>query len=210
MALSDFKKELQNFDWNNLSDIESIGVWPGVVKFVIALVIFVLCLGLGFWFDIRNLQATLDLWSAEEVTLRTQFEQKAVMAANLEEYKAQTIEMEEAFSDLLRQLPSQTEVPDLVDDITETGLGSGLVFLRIELDSEIAQEFYIEQPIQVEVEGNYHDFGTFISGVASLPRIVTLHDFVITTVNNRSALAMVITAKTYRYHTEEELNAVAQ
>lgn len=209
MALANLTKELQNFDWNNLSDIESIGVWPGVVKFVIATFIFVLCLGLGFWFDIRNLQAALDRWAAEESTLRTEFEQKAVMAANLDEYKAQTVEMEEAFSELLRQLPSQTEVPDLVDDVTETGLGSNLAFARIELGSELAQEFYIEQPIQVEVVGNYHDFGTFVSGVASLPRIVTLHDFQIESINERNALAMTITAKTYRYRTEEEQNAIA-
>lgn len=209
MALANLKKELQNFDWNNLGDIESIGVWPGVVKFVIALFIFVLCLGLGFWFDIRNLQASLDTWAAEEMTLRTEFEQKAVMAANLDEYKAQTVQMEEAFSELLRQLPSQTEVPDLVDDVTETGLGSNLAFSRIELNAELAQEFYIEQPIEIEVMGNYHDFGTFVSGVASLPRIVTLHDFEVTSVNERSALAMTITAKTYRYRTEEEQNAIA-
>ncbi|MDP1930538.1 MAG: type 4a pilus biogenesis protein PilO [Gammaproteobacteria bacterium] len=209
MALANLTKELQNFDWNNLSDIESIGVWPGVVKFVIAMFIFVLCLGLGFWFDIRNLQGALERWTAEESTLRNEFELKAVMAANLEEYKAQTVEMEEAFSELLRQLPSQTEVPDLVDDITETGLGSNLAFSRIELDAELAQEFYIEQPIQVEVMGNYHDFGTFVSGVASLPRIVTLHDFEITAMNQRAALSMTITAKTYRYRTEDEQNAFA-
>lgn len=207
MALSDLSKELKNFDWNNLGDIESIGVWPGVVKFVIALTIFVLCLAAGFWFDIRNLQAELSRWQIEESTLRVEFEQKAVMASNLEEYKEQTVAMEEAFSELLRQLPSQTEVPDLVDDITETGLGSSLAFSRIELDEEVAQEFYIEQPILVEVLGNYHDFGTFVSGVASLPRIVTLHDFSIIPVNNRNALQMTITAKTYRYRTEGELNA---
>ena len=207
MALTDLKKELQSFDWNNLSDIESIGIWPGVVKFIIAVALFVLCLAAGFWFDIRNLQAELTRWQVEESTLRIEFEQKAVMASNLEEYKEQTVAMEEAFSELLRQLPSQTEVPDLVDDITETGLGSSLAFSRIELDSEVAQEFYIEQPIQVEVLGNYHDFGTFVSGVASLPRIVTLHDFSIITVNNRNALQMTITAKTYRYRTEGELNA---
>ncbi len=209
MAIGNLTKELQNFDWNNLGDIESIGVWPGVVKFVIAIFIFVLCMGVGFWFDIRNLQSALERWGAEESTLRTEFEQKAVLAANLEEYKAQTVEMEEAFAELLRQLPSQTEVPDLVDDITETGLGSNLAFSRIELDAELAQEFYIEQPIQVEVIGNYHDFGTFVSGVASLPRIVTLHDFEITAVSERTALSMTITAKTYRYRTEEEQNAIA-
>jgi type IV pilus assembly protein PilO len=204
MALSNLKKELQSFDWNSLGDIETIGVWPGVVKFVIAASLFLLCLGAGFWFDIRNLQTALSRWQTEETTLRFEFEQKAVLAANLEDYKAQTVQMEEAFAELLRQLPSQTEVPDLVDDITETGLGSSLSFSRIELDSEIAQEFYIEQPIQVEVLGNYHDFGTFVSGVASLPRIVTLHDFAISAVNNRSALMMSITAKTYRYRGEGE------
>jgi type IV pilus assembly protein PilO len=204
MSLTNLKKELQGFDWNSLSDIETIGVWPGVVKFVLAAALFVLCLGAGYWFDIRNLQAALSRLEAEETTLRVEFEQKAVLAANLDDYKAQTVEMEEAFAELLRQLPSQTEVPDLVDDITETGLGSSLSFSRIELDSEIAQEFYIEQPIQVEVLGNYHDFGTFVSGVASLPRIVTLHDFAISSVNNRSALVMSITAKTYRYRGEDE------
>lgn len=204
MNLAALIKELQSFDWNNLSDIESIGVWPGVVKFILAVVLFVVCLAGGFWFDIRNLQAELGRWEVEETTLRTEFEQKAVLAANLEEYKAQTVEMENAFSELLRQLPSQTEVPDLVDDITETGLGASLNFSRIELDSEVELEFYIEQPIQVEVLGSYHDFGTFVSGVASLPRIVTLHDFEITAPDNRSALTMSIVAKTYRYRTAEE------
>ena len=204
MALPTLIKELQSFDWNNLSDIESIGVWPGVVKFILAAAMFVVCLAGGFWFDIRNLQAELSRSEAEETALRTEFEQKAVLAANLEEYKAQTVEMDNAFSELLRQLPSRTEVPDLVDDVTETGLGASLTFARIELDSEVELEFYIEQPIQVEVRGNYHDFGTFVSGVASLPRIVTLHDFEITAPDNRTALTMSITAKTYRYRTEEE------
>lgn len=210
MQISALIKELQSFDWNNLSDIESIGVWPGVVKFILAAALFFVCLAAGFWFDIRNLQAELTRWETEESTLRTEFEQKAVLAANLEEYKAQTVEMENAFSELLRQLPSQTEVPDLVDDITETGLGASLNFSRIELDSEAELEFYIEQPIQVEVLGNYHDFGTFVSGVASLPRIVTLHDFQITSPETRSDLTMSITAKTYRYRTEEEQSAAAQ
>jgi len=204
MSVSALIKELQSFDWNNLGDIESIGVWPGVVKFILAAALFVVCLAGGFWFDIRNLQAELTRWETEEATLRTEFENKAVLAANLEEYTAQTVEMENAFAELLRQLPSRTEVPDLVDDITETGLGASLNFSRIELDSEVELEFYIEQPIQVEVLGSYHDFGTFVSGVASLPRIVTLHDFEITAPDIRSDLTMSITAKTYRYRTDEE------
>lgn len=202
MTIASRIKELQSFDWHNLSDIESLGVWPGVVKMLIAVALLLLCLAAGFWFDIRGVQAQFSRWQVEEATLRVEFEQKASQAASFDEYKAQTVAMEEAFADLLRQLPSQTEVPDLVDDVTETGLGSSLSFSRIELDAEIAREFYVEQAIQIDVLGNYHDFGTFVSGVAALPRIVTLHDFSIVPVNNRSALQMTITAKTYRYRTE--------
>jgi type IV pilus assembly protein PilO len=204
MALQDQINELKAFDWSNLGDVDTIGVWPTPVKGVLAALAFALTLGAGFWFDIKDLQATLQARNAEETRLKFEFEQKAFMAANLEEYKEQVQEMEVAFAELLRQLPGQTEVPDLVDDITARGSGSGLAFAHIELDPEVAQEFYVEQPIQVEVLGNYHDFATFVSGVASLPRIVTLHDFEIEAGANRSLLKMLITAKTYRYRSEGE------
>lgn len=204
LSLSGMIRELRTFDWNNLSDVDTIGVWPGPVKFVIVLVVFMLCLGLGFWFDIRNLQDQLQSSVRQEEQLRSEYEQKAFRAANLDAYREQVAEMEQAFEELLRQLPGQTEVPDLVDDITERGLGSGLAFERIELGDEVAHEFYTEQPIQLEVEGNYHDFGAFVSGVASLPRIVTLHDFAINAGENRSELNMEITARTYRYRSESE------
>jgi len=196
--------ELKGFDWSNLGDVDTIGVWPAPVKFIIAALAFAITLGAGFWFDIKDLQTTLQSHTAEEIRLNIEFELKAFMAANLEEYKEQVLEMEIAFAELLRQLPGRTEVPDLVDDITARGSGSGLAFAHIELGAETPQEFYVEQPIQVEVLGNYHDFATFVSGVASLPRIVTLHDFEIDAGLNRSVLKMVITAKTYRYRTEEE------
>lgn len=205
MVFENMIRELRSFDWNNLGDIQSIGVWPGPVKFVLATVAVVAVLGAGYWFDIKSLQTQLQVLQADEQRLRDEYTQKAFMAANLEAYKEQIETMETAFSELLRQLPSQTEVPDLVDDVTATGLGSGLSFARIELDQEITREFYIEQPIQLEVLGNYHDFGTFVSGVASLPRIVTLHDFVIDAGVDRSVLGMTITAKTYRYRNEQEL-----
>lgn len=204
MAFSGMIQELKNFDWNNLGDVETIGVWPGPVKFVIVLTVFVVCLGLGYWFDIRNLQSSLQSSTSQEQQLLSEYEQKAFRAANLEAYREQVAEMEAAFDELLRQLPGQTEVPDLVDDISERGLGSGLSFERIELDDEVTHEFYTEQPIQLEVVGNYHDFGSFVSGVASLPRIVTLHDFSIATNDNRSELSMQMTARTYRYRTESE------
>ena len=200
--------ELRNFDLNDLTDIDTIGVWPGAVKAMIVLIIFVGCLAGGYFALIKKLQGELQTEIANEDTVRVEFEQKAFMAANLEEYRAQTVAMEQSFAELLRQLPSQTEVPGLVDDITNVGLGSGLEFSNIQLADEVAQEFYIELPINVDVQGNYHDFGTFVSGVASLDRIVTLHDFTITT-RTDTFLSMSVVAKTYRYKSDEEqLNAV--
>lgn len=136
------------------------------------------------------------------MTLKEQFSSKAYQAANLEAYKEQMQEMEVSFGALLRQLPSDTEVPGLLEDITRTGLGSGLEFEEIKLLPEVAQQFYIELPIQIKVTGGYHDLATFVSGVASLPRIVTLHDFELAPVSagNSSRLSMQIMAKTYRYN----------
>lgn len=193
-------QEFRNFNWNDLGDFNTAGVWPGPVKVLVALVLFTICLGAGYWFHIKNLQASLVRVSNEEVGLRTDLESKAVLAANLEAYRQQMVEMEETFGNLLSQLPGQTEVPGLLEDITFTGLGSGLEFANINLESEIAQEFYIELPITIQVTGGFHDFGAFVSGVASLSRIVTLHDFTINAETNRSELNMRIAARTYRYN----------
>jgi type IV pilus assembly protein PilO len=205
LALTGSVNELKTFDWNELSNPESIGVWPGPVKFVLAIVLFAAALGGGYWFHIKNLQTSLVNVGNEENTLRNDLETKAVLAANLEAYRAQMMEMEDSFGELLRQLPSRTEVPGLLEDITFTGLGSGLDFSSISPENEVAREFYIELPITISVSGSYHDFGAFVSGVASLDRIVTLHDFEIsTTGENRNELRMDITARTYRYNAGEE------
>jgi len=196
--------ELKSFDWNDISDPDSIGVWPRPVKALLVLILFVGCLGAGYWFHIKTLQATLARVTAEETGLRTDLESKAVLAANLEAYRAQMQEMEESFGALLRQLPGQTEVPGLLEDITFTGLGSGLDFDSIQLQSEVAQEFYIELPINIAVSGSYHDFGAFVSGVASLSRIVTLHNFTISKGADSNDLDMIITAKTYRYNSDDD------
>ena len=204
--MSGFKnaiEDLRNFDIADLSDFDSIGAWPAPVKFVLALLVVVACLSAGWFMHVQKLQQQLERQQAEESTLRQNFEQKAFLAANLEEYREQTVEMEAAFADLLRQLPSETEVPGLVDDVTDTGLGSGLEFANIELSDEVVQEIYIELPIEIDVTGNYHDFATFVSGVAALPRIVTLHDFEIVRKDD-VFLTMSITAKTYRYKEDEE------
>ena len=194
----DISNDLKNFDWADLQDLDTIGVWPVAVKVIIIIVIFAACLTGGYLLHIQNLQTELQNVSSEENQLRVEFEQKAFLAANLEEYRAQTVQMEESFEELLRQLPSETEVPGLVDDVTETGEGSGLEFENIALQPEMIREFYIELPIDIDVAGDYHDFGTFVSGVASLDRIVTLHDFSISAANETS-LSMNIIARTYRY-----------
>lgn len=191
-------RDLRNFDWNDLTDLDTIGIWPAPVKVIIIVILFVACATGGYFLRIQNLQSELATVTAEEDSLRIEFEQKAFLAANLEEYRAQTVEMESAFNELLRQLPSETEVPGLVDDVTDTGEGSGLNFSNITFADEEIQEFYIELPINIDVNGDYHDFGTFVSGVASLGRIVTLHDFSIRA-RSDTALDMSIVAKTYRY-----------
>lgn len=195
--------DLRNFDLNDLTDLETIGVWPAPVKVIITTSIFSGCIAAGYFFHVQNLQASLATVSAEEGALRVEFEQKAFLASNLEEYRAQTVQMEESFTELLRQLPSETEVPGLVDDVTNTGIGSGLDFENVALPDEAIQEFYIEIPINLDVVGDYHDFGTFVSGVASLDRIVTLHDFSIQA-REDSFLDMSIVARTYRYKDVDE------
>ena len=137
----------------------------------------------------------------KELKLLEQYESKAFQAANLDAYRQQMIELDETFGALLKQLPKDTEVPGLLEDITEVAYGSGLSMKSISLQPERASEFYIELPIKIDVTGNYHDFGSFVSGVAALPRIVTLHDYSITQTNG-TLLNLVIEAKTYRYKAE--------
>ena len=201
MSLSDSLDSLRKIDLADL-DVNNLGSWPIAVKVITCILLLVLVLVLGYNFHLKDLQAQLDSKRAEEVTLKEQFSSKAFQAANLEAYKEQMKEMETSFGALLRQLPSDTEVPGLLEDITRTGLGSGLEFEEIKLLPEVAQQFYIELPIQISVVGGYHDLATFVSGVASLPRIVTLHDFEIKPLgeDGGSKLRMSILAKTYRYN----------
>ncbi len=196
--LQDSVNELKTFDWQSLQDPDSIGIWPLPVKMLLCILLFSGVLGGGYWFHIKTLQASLATVVAAEAGLRTDLEDKAVLAANLDAYRQQMVEMEESFGALLSQLPDRTEVPGLVEDLEFTGLGNGLEFTSLALQPEVTQEFYIELPIRIEVTGGYHDFGGFVGGVASLSRIVTLHDFTITAGDNRAELAMVITARTYR------------
>lgn len=201
MTPSEWFDGLRKIDINDL-DTNNIGSWPPAIKALAGILLMVLVLALGYNFFISDQQNELDLKRTEESTLKEQFASKASMAANLELYTQQMKEMENSFGVLLRQLPSDTEVPGLLEDITRTGLGSGLEFEEIKLLPEVTQQFYIELPIQITVTGAYHDLATFVSGVAGLPRIVTLHDFDLAPANpdGGTKLRMSILAKTYRYN----------
>ena len=204
MNLKESLKSLQQVDFNDL-DVNNIGSWPVAVRGIVCVLLFVLVLVLGYFLHLTTLQDDLERQKREEVTLREQFESKVRQAANLEAYKEQMLIMEASFDALLRQLPSDTEVPGLLEDITSAGLNSGLEFEEIKLQPEIAQQFYIELPIQIKVFGGYHELATFVSAVASMPRIVTLHDFAIepAKAGSSSRLAMNILVKTYRYREQE-------
>jgi len=201
MSLGESLESLRKVDFAEL-DLNNLGSWPAPIKFIAGVFLLVVVLGLGYYFRLQELQLQLEQQRAQEVMLKQQFSTKAFQAANLEAYKEQMAEMENSFGALLRQLPSDTEVPGLLEDITRTGLGSGLEFEEIKLQPEVAQQFYIELPINIKVTGGYHDLATFVSGVSSLPRIVTLHDFDIVPDKNEttSNLRMSIVAKTYRYN----------
>lgn len=201
MSLAESLESLRKVDLSDL-DMNNLGSWPAPVKFIACVLLLIVILALGYNFHLKDLQAQLEQRRAEEVSLKEQFSSKAFQAANLEAYKKQMAEMEESFGAMLRQLPSDTEVPGLLEDITRTGLGSGLEFEEIKLLDEVTQQFYIELPIQISVVGAYHDLATFVSGAASLPRIVTLHDFDIKPLaaGDASRLRMNILAKTYRYN----------
>ncbi|MEO8640310.1 type 4a pilus biogenesis protein PilO [Pseudomonas sp.] len=201
MRLTEWFEGLRKIDINDL-DTNNIGSWPPAIKALAGVLLMILVLALGYSFSMSDLETRLEQTREEESTLKEQFANKAHMAANLELYTQQMKEMESSFGVLLRQLPSDTEVPGLLEDITRTGLGSGLEFEEIKLLPENTQQFYIELPIQITVTGAYHDLATFVSGVAGLPRIVTLHDFDLAPANPEGGpkLRMSILAKTYRYN----------
>lgn len=199
MALGDITRSLREFDIASL-DFENVGSWPVAVKLTIWSLLLIAVLVGGYYYHIKDLQAQLAQVEGQELELKKDFEKKAFQAANLEAYRQQMVEMEESFGALVSQLPSDTEVPGLLEDITNKGLLNGLEIASIQLQKEAAREFYVELPIAISASGSYHDLGAFISGMAGLPRIVTLHDFTITAKgDDANNLGMSIIAKTYRY-----------
>ncbi|MFZ5653671.1 MAG: type 4a pilus biogenesis protein PilO [Pseudomonadota bacterium] len=197
MAVRDIIDEVRTYDRADY-EFDNIGVWPRLIRALVLVVVFALLLGLGYYLKVRDLYAELARAAAQEQTLKKQYESLAFEVANLEVYRLQMEQIEESFQGLLAQLPADTEVPGLLEDITEIGLGSSLKINSITLQPERAAEFYVELPISIVATGGYHDFGAFVSGIAGLPRIVTLHDYSIKPVGG-NMLQLSINAKTYRY-----------
>jgi len=201
MALSDTFDQLKEIDFNDL-DFDRIGTWPLAGRIFIWILVFALILGGVYMLKVKDLNLQFEKVAKEEQTLRETFNKRAHEAANLEAYRAQMEEMKEAFGAMLGQLPKESEVPGLLEDITDRGATAGLEIKSIKLEKEVVKEFYVELPISIHVVGSYHQLGAFVSGVAGLPRIVTLHDYTIKKAE-RGALDMTIQAKTYRYKPQE-------
>lgn len=197
----------------NFSEIDpnDVGSWPVALK---AIVIAIVCIGVlfaGYYFHVSDQFVNLEKEEQKEQELRNIFKVKQNKAVNLPLYKEQMAEMEESFGAMLRQLPSKTEVADLLVDVSQKGLANGLEFDLFRPKDEVPAEFYAELPIEIKVKGDYHEFGQFVSDIAALPRIVTIRDIsIIPATKSRGRkpssqqLTMKATAKTFRYLDEDE------
>jgi type IV pilus assembly protein PilO len=214
MAKSKFKlSDINSLDFNNT------GAWPQEAKLGACVLAALLIVVLGWYFVIREKQTTLEGLEGTEAKLKTDFEGLAAKAANLEPLKAQLVQMEGMLKQMLRQLPSKTEMPDLIVDISQTARATGINNELFQPGAEAAKDFYAEQPITLEMSGTYHQFGRFVSGVASLPRVVimTFHDISLTPKPVAQGepplppgtLALKGTIKTYRYLDDAEIAANA-
>lgn len=198
-----FLQQLQSLDTND------IGRWPAPFRYLVIGIIFaVTAIGGSYYFAVRNLKPALEQAEQQETDLKAAFEVKQKKAANLDAYKAQLAEMERSFGAMLRQLPDQTEVPSLLVDISQTGLAAGLSEQLFEPGALQRKDFYAELPIKIRLAGGFHEMGNFVSGIAALPRIVTLHDIQIKPASDKGGspddLILDVTAKTYRYLDEDE------
>jgi type IV pilus assembly protein PilO len=171
---------------------------------ILLVVAFCLVLAGVYYFHIKELGSELNVAQNDEVELKKKFEKKAFQAANLVVYREQMDEVEKLFGALLAQLPSDTEVPGLLEDITELGNGASLNIESITLQPERASEFYVELPIKIVAEGAYHDVGAFVSGIAGLPRIVTLHNYKLVSDEKSGMQELEIEARTYRYNVQDD------
>jgi len=206
----DVREALDRINNLDASDLKRIGTAPKPVQYAVIALICVLVIAAMGWFLVKPEYDRLEQAQQREQQLRSDFETKQSRAANLEAYKAQLEEMEESFGTMLRQLPDETDMESLIIDLSQTSVAAGLEVEFFQPGNEIMRDFYAEYPIELRVRGRYHEFGNFVSGLASLPRIVTLHDIAISPTDGTPSgadspmLTMTLTAKTYRYLDEGE------
>ncbi len=196
---------MTNFNLNELT-LDNVGQWPVFVRYLVSAVLALILIAIAFWIFIKPKIDEYDALVTQEQVLRTDFENKQRQAASLKQYVAQLKEMKERFNAMLKELPAEDKMPGLLEDISKTGIASGLVFELFAPQPEVVHDFYIELPINMTVVGNYHQLAVFISRIVEMSRIVTLHDFVITVqasdkqkTNLGDLLEMKIMAKIYRY-----------
>ncbi|HNP37371.1 MAG TPA: type 4a pilus biogenesis protein PilO [Woeseiaceae bacterium] len=188
-------------------DVNDVGRWPLAFRVAVIAIVFAVVVGLGiYFFIVKDKAPLLERARQEEVAFRDTFENKQRKAANYDAYKAQLAQIEQSFGTMLRQLPGETEIPSLIVDISQAGLGAGLQERLFEPQPEIPKDFYAEKPIKIRLSGSYHEIAKFVSAIAALPRIVTLHDISITRENQErfDELSLEVTAQTYRYLEETQ------
>lgn len=196
-------------DFNNI-DFKNAGSLPVPVKLVLLGILFLILVGLGYWFLWSPEIDEFDQAKAKEQELRQVFLTKKAQAVKIEAYKQQMIDIEKTFGALLKQLPDKSQMDGLLTDINQAGLGRGLEFELFKPGQEVATDFYAEMPIQIKIKGNYHDIGAFATDISKLSRIVTLNDLSIAPMNKDakdSVLLMEAVAKTYRYLDSSEIAA---
>ena len=199
---------LKNFDINQLRSLDpkNMGSWPLPIRIIVLILVFVVVVGGGYYFLIAQQREDYARLQDTEVKLKQDFESKALQAANLEVYKKQLDDMQASFGTMLKQLPGKTEIPSILQDVSQTAQVDLLKQDLFRPGAEAPRDFYAEKPIDLQLEGGYHDFGKFVSDVAALPRIVTLHNISIHPAGGTGSdsLIMTLTAKTYRYLEDSE------
>ncbi|MGL5251741.1 MAG: type 4a pilus biogenesis protein PilO [Moraxella sp.] len=194
--VKEFLDSFKSLDQNNY------GTWPVSVKITVLLFIVAVVAALTWFIPISTKRDEIASAESEQTTLLEQYQVKESKARHLKEYQAQVLKMQSDFKELLNQLPKDTRISDLVDGINMVGVGSGVKFQDIKVEPEVSQEFFIEQPIRIAALGDYHQFGDFLSGLAKLPRIITLHDFEVTnpspSLDRLPETNIILNVKTYR------------
>ena len=184
---------LSEINW----DIRVAGTWPAPVKNFVIIMAYLIVLAVGIYFDTLDQLNAIDSAKNRETTLKNEFETKQKKTSNLQEYQNQLSQIEDSLAEMIRQMPTEEELAGLLVDISQTGLASGLQFKLFKPDNPILKDFYSELPINIQVIGKYQELGLFVSGLASLPRIVTLHNITITPDGTIGNLLMTATIKTY-------------